>query len=166
MDFQYRYKLKKSDKKKIKELLLSTGFFYDFEIQVAIEIVEQTISKGEAVSGYQFVIAEDENKMLGFSCFGSAPCTVESYDLYWFAVHKDSMNRGLGSKILSHTEEIISSKGGMNIWIETSSRLTYTPTRAFYKKKGYMVQAELPDFYAPGDNKVIFLKKMLNGKNL
>jgi len=160
MDFHYRYKLKKSDRKKIRDLLLSTGFFYDHEIKVAVEIMELAYRKGENSSGYHFVIAENENKVLGFSCFGAAPCTVASYDLYWLAVYKDSMNRGLGGKILSHTESIISGKGGVNIWVETSSRSTYSPTRAFYKKKGYMIQAELPDFYAPGDNKVIFLKKV------
>lgn len=160
MDFHFRYKLKKSDRKKIRILLLSTGFFYDHEIQVAMDIIELNLRKGENLSGYHFIIAEHENNMLGFSCYGAAPCTEGSYDLYWFAVHKDSMNRGLGGKILLHTEEKISSRGGTNIWVETSSRATYGPTRAFYKKKGYVVQAELPDFYAPGDNKVIFLKKV------
>lgn len=160
MDFQYRHQLKKSDKNKIRDLLLSTGFFYDYEIQVAIDIVGLTLMKGEKSSGYHFIIAEHENKILGFSCFGAAPCTLASYDLYWFAVQKDSMNRGLGGKILSHTEAIISGKGSANIWVETSSRSTYSPTRAFYRKKGYVVQAELPDFYGPGDNKVIFLKKV------
>ena len=160
MDFQYRYQLKKSDRNKIRDLLLSTGFFYDYEIKVAVDIVELVYRNGEDTSGYHFVIAEKDDKMLGFSCFGAAPCTLASYDLYWFAVHKDSMNRGLGGKILSHTEAIITGKGGANIWIETSSRTTYSPTRTFYKNKGYAVQAELPDFYAPGDNKVIFLKKV------
>jgi ribosomal protein S18 acetylase RimI-like enzyme len=159
MDFHYRYKLKRSDRKKIREILRSTCFFYDFEIQVAIDIVEQTLRKGEESSGYHFVVAENGNEMLGFSCYGAVPCTVGSYDLYWIAVHKGSMNRGLGGKILAHTESIITGKGGRNIWIETSSRSTYTSTRAFYKKKGYEVQAELQDFYAPGDNKIIFLKK-------
>jgi ribosomal protein S18 acetylase RimI-like enzyme len=160
MNFHYRYQLKKTDKNKIRELLLSTGFFYDYEIKVAIDIVESVLLKGENSSGYHFVIAEHENKILGFSCFGTVPCTIASYDLYWLAVNKDSMNRGLGGKILSHTEALIFDKGGKNIWIETSSRATYSPTIAFYKKMNYDIQAELPDFYAPGDNKVIFLKKI------
>ncbi len=159
MDFHYRYKLKKSDRKKIGDLLLSTGFFYDHEIRVAVDIVKSAYQTGEEKSGYHFVIAEHENKILGFSCFGIAPCTIASYDLYWLAVCKGSMNKGLGGKILDKTESIIAGKGGVNIWIETSSRNKYSRTRKFYKKKGYQVQAELRDFYAPGDNKVIFLKK-------
>lgn len=159
MDFHYRYRLKKSDKKQINEILLATGFFYDHEIQVALDIVEITLTRGEDSSGYHFVIAENGNKMLGFCCYGAAPCTVASYDIYWFAVRKNLMNKGLGSKILSQAEAFIREKGGKNIWIETSSRSTYDPTRSFYIKRNYLVQAELPDFYAPGDNKVIFLKK-------
>jgi ribosomal protein S18 acetylase RimI-like enzyme len=160
MNFQFRYQLKKSDRKKIQDLLFSTGFFYDYEIKVAVEIVELTLRKGEAASGYHFIIAEHEKKVLGFSCYGAAPCTIASYDLYWLAVQKDHMNRGLGRRILTHTEELIASRGGKNIWVETSSRSAYSPTRAFYKKMNYFVQAELTDFYAPGDNKLIFLKKV------
>ncbi len=162
MDLHYRYKLKKSDRNQIEEILHSTGVFYDHEIQVALDIADIALVRGEDLSGYHFVIAEYGNKILGFCCYGAAPCTMVSYDIYWFAVRKNLMNKGLGSKILSQAETFIREKGGENIWIETSSRSTYNSTRTFYEKRNYLVQAELPDFYAPGDNKVIFLKKILN----
>lgn len=161
MDFNYRYNLVDTDKQTLRELLVSTGFFYDYEIQVAIELVETTLEKGEASSGYQFIIAEDNDKILGFSCFGATPCTKDSYDIYWIAVNKDMINKGIGGQILFHTEEKIYKNGGRHIWVETSSRAIYVPTREFYRKKGYEIKARLPDFYGPGDNKVIFLKKCL-----
>ena len=42
--------------------------------------------------------------------------------------------------------------------VETSSRDDYAPTRAFYLACGYQIVAELPDFYAPGDGKLIYLR--------
>jgi hypothetical protein len=42
--------------------------------------------------------------------------------------------------------------------VETSSRPLYEPTRRFYLACGYRLEAQLEDFYAPGDGKVIFLK--------
>ena len=36
----------------------------------------------------------------------------------------------------------------------------YAPTRAFYLRCGYEIAAELPDFYEPGDGKVIFVKTL------
>lgn len=159
MDIIYRYNLNATDIHALRDLLISTEFFYDYEIQVAIELIETTLEKGEVSSGYHFIIAEDNEKILGFSCFGAAPCTQDSYDIYWIAVNKDMMNKGIGGHILSHTEENIYKSGGRHIWIETSSRAIYNPTREFYRKNGYEIKAELPDFYGPGDNKVIFLKK-------
>jgi hypothetical protein len=49
---------------------------------------------------------------------------------------------------------------GKNIWIETSSRKDYDTTRAFYEKLNYIIAAELKDFYAPGDHKVIYHKPL------
>ena len=42
--------------------------------------------------------------------------------------------------------------------VETSSRETYTPTRRFYEALGYWEAGRIPDFYGPGDDRVIFLK--------
>ncbi len=44
------------------------------------------------------------------------------------------------------------------VYVETSTRPQYAPTRSFYLACGYHLVAELPDFYAPRDGKAIFLK--------
>jgi hypothetical protein len=44
--------------------------------------------------------------------------------------------------------------------IETSSQPLYEPTRAFYLRKGYAEVARVPDFYADGDDRVIFAKRI------
>ena len=65
--------------------------------------------------------------------------------------------RGIGKALLQMSEEIIS-KGGQRIYVETSSRAQYEPTRKFYRSCGYQEEAMLSDFYAPGDDKVIYVK--------
>jgi hypothetical protein len=44
------------------------------------------------------------------------------------------------------------------IIIETAGRPDYAPTRAFYQARGYSPVATVPDFYAPGDDQVVFVK--------
>lgn len=156
----FRYQLKKTDVQQIKELLVSTDFFYGYEIDVALELVEITLEKGEKDSGYYFILAEEDGKVTGYCNFGPTPCTDASYDLYWIAVYKDTMNKGLGGVLLEKCEEAIQKMGGTNIWVETASRPQYLPTRKFYEKKGYEQKAQLPDFYAPGDDKIVYLKKV------
>ena len=65
---------------------------------------------------------------------------------------------GLGTQLLEQTEEAIASYGGTRVYIETSARALYAPTRAFYLARGYSQIAELEDFYAPGDAKAMYLK--------
>ena len=46
------------------------------------------------------------------------------------------------------------------MYVETSSRPLYRPTRRFYQARGYAPQAVLPEFYAPGDDKMIYVKTL------
>ena len=44
------------------------------------------------------------------------------------------------------------------IVVETAGREDYAPTRAFYEARGYRRAAVIPDFYAPGDDQVVYVK--------
>ena len=50
--------------------------------------------------------------------------------------------------------------GGSRIYVDTSQRAQYASTRAFYENAGYKLDAVLAEFYAPGDNKVIYCKSL------
>jgi ribosomal protein S18 acetylase RimI-like enzyme len=155
----YRRELKPADRLEIRKILESTNVFYDFEVDIAIEIVDDFLERGEE-SGYYFIVAESEDKVLGYVNYGPVPCTQTSWDVYWIAVSKDTMNRGIGKVLMKMAEDNIHDRNGINVWVETASRADYAPTRAFYHRVGYTVAAELTDFYSPGDNKVIFHKKV------
>ena len=60
--------------------------------------------------------------------------------------------------LIERTETAIAAMGGTRIYIETSSRSLYEPTRGFYLKHGYKQEALIKDFYAPGDSKIIYAK--------
>ena len=49
---------------------------------------------------------------------------------------------------------------GTALYAETSGRLQYAPTRSFYRRCGYREAAVFADFYAPGDDKVVFEKHL------
>lgn len=157
MEITYRNHLVHSDPVAIKSILESTGVFYDYEIKVALEIVDDFLIK-ESDSGYSFIIAENESSVLGYINFGPTPCSSISWDIYWIAVKKEFMNLGLGKILLNKAEEVIKKNKGLNVWVETSSRKEYESTRAFYLKRGYKIASELMNFYSQGDNKIIFQK--------
>jgi D-alanine-D-alanine ligase len=145
------------DPEHVREIVESTGFFSPAETAVAVELVEERLQRG-LESGYLFLFAERGDAMLGYSCYGPIAGTRSSFDLYWIAVHHDFRTQGLGSWLLRETETLIRDQGGTRIYVETSSREQYVPTRRFYERHGYFREALLKDFYAPGDGKVVYVK--------
>ena len=146
------------DKKAIEEILRSTDFFYEFEIETALEIADETISKGEEKSGYRWMKIMDDDGIVAFANYGKNSFSTHSWDLYWIAVHQNSRNKKLGSVLLKAIEEDVRNEGGKILWIETSGRPMYASTEGFYKHNGYTLHASLKDFYADGDPKQIYSK--------
>ena len=152
-----RNELRSEDRAPLVALLQATGFFNAQELEVALELVDDRLEHGEA-SHYRFLVLEAGDEVVGYACWGPIPGTLASADLYWIAVHPGRQGQGLGRTILDAAETGIAREGRTRVYLETSSRPQYAPTRAFYLRCGYEVAAELPEFYAPGDGKVIFLK--------
>lgn len=148
-----------SDIESVREIVVSTGFFYDYEVPVAVELVEAAVEDGEA-SGYSFIFAEVDGKVVSYSCFGQIAGTDAGYDLYWIVTHNDFRGSGIGKYILEATEQTAKSRGARFIVAETSSLDKYTPTRNFYLKNGYLEEGRIADYYQLGDAKVIYVKRL------
>ena len=160
-NIKYRDTVTKKDIDNVKEIVSSTNFFHDYEIKVAVELVEETILKGSE-EGYRFIFADYNNKPIGYCSYGLIPCTKSSYDLYWIAVHNEYRNKGIGKKLLSKTEKIIFDAGGTAVYAETSSQDLYEPTRRFYTLNNYNEEARLKNYYKQGDDKIVYTKRLRN----
>ena len=84
----------------------ATGFFSEEEALIAVELVEERLSRGEE-SGYFFLFAEEQQRLLGYACFGPIPGSVHSYDLYWIVVDPEVQGRGIGKKLLAESERLM-----------------------------------------------------------
>jgi len=140
------------------EITKSSGFFTDEEVLMADEVAREAISKGEEVSGYSFIFCSVNGEKVGYSCYGPIPCTDKRYRVYWLAVDESCRREGFGALLLEETEKAISKLGGKRIYLETSMREQYTPTRDFYRKCGYIAEAKLDNYFYDGDGMVIYVK--------
>ena len=77
---------------------------------MAVELAEERLAKGPA-SGYHFVFAERDGRVLGYTCYGPIALTDGSYDLYWIAVDKSTQGQGLGRLLMEKSEETDSGRG-------------------------------------------------------
>lgn len=152
-----RRELRRHDREALAQTLAATGFFNHEELAVALELVDDRLAHGER-SHYRFLVAEVMGAVVGYACWGPIPGTQESADLYWIAVHPDHQGSGVGRALLAAAEAWMLAEDRPRCWIETATRPQYAPTRAFYLACGYALAAELPDYYAPGDGKAIFVR--------
>lgn len=154
--------LAKQDHDPVRVILQNAGNFTAEEIETAIELVDEWLDDGED-SGYLTYVLESTNDpfpIVGYICFGEAPLTTGTYDLYWIAVDTKHHRGGFGKKLIQFAEKEIGRRGGRMLLIETSSLETYGGTISFYERSGYEIVARLKDYYKPGDDKLIFCKRL------
>ena len=139
----------------VKNIVESTGFFYDIEVPIAIDLVKDTFEGGQ---DYKFLFVEFNDETIAYTCYGLIDGTVGGYDLYWIVTHNDYRDQGIGKKLLEETHLRVKNDGGRYIVAETSSIEKYLPTRKFYENNQYNKEAIIRDFYRIGDDKIIYVK--------
>jgi len=152
-----------ADRSGVFRILENAGNFTPEEVATALELIDEWLELGEH-SGYLTYVLEareeGNSEVLGYSCFGPTPLTESTYDLYWIAVDKSKHRGGVGKRLLKFTEEEIGRRGGQMLLVETSSQETYGGTIQFYEKTGYELVGKIKEYYKPGDDKLIFVKKL------
>jgi len=147
------------DKPAIMRILTATPQFKPAEVAVAEEVIDSYL-KDPLGSGYHIFVAEVDSLVMGYICYGPTPLTEGTWDIYWVAVAPEEQGRGIGRALLTFAEDRIKESHGRLALIETSSKPEYVRTRRFYHGQGYEQVCHIPDFYAPGDDKLIFQKRL------
>lgn len=150
--------LERNDVEPLKEILQATDVFRDEEIEVAIELMEATL--GNTEDYVQKTIVDDAGNVQGYYCVGPTPMTQSTFDLYWIAVNPDYHGKGIGYQLLNDCERTVGSMKGNLIVVETSSLPKYEGTRRFYVRNKYFEAARIRDYYAQGDDLMIYTKHL------
>jgi ribosomal protein S18 acetylase RimI-like enzyme len=143
-----------ADRGRLEEITRAVGVFRKEEVPVALEVFDGAVANSP---DYIALGAEYGGRLAGWICWGPTPCTLGTYDLYWMAVDPTLHGAGIGSALLTAMERRLASVARLVI-VETAGRADYAPTRAFYEARGYRAVSRIPDFYAPGDDQVVYVK--------
>jgi GNAT superfamily N-acetyltransferase len=140
------------------DLTAATGFFKPHEVDT-LQLVLDDLHQGRGEGGRCFVLEEGES-ILGFVYHAPEPMTEGSWSLWWIVVRTDIQGHGLGARLLKFAEQDSLENGARVLFVETSNLPHYEPTRQFYLKRGYEQEARLRDYYAEGDDQIIFRKRL------
>jgi ribosomal protein S18 acetylase RimI-like enzyme len=143
-----------ADRAAVEQITRATGLFREDELPVAVEVLDAAAAGDPS---YTALAAEVDGRVVGWICWGPTPCTVGTWDLYWMAVDPSLQGSGVGTALIHEMEQRLAGLARV-IVVETAGRPDYAGTRAFYEARGYRAVATIPDFYAPGDDQVVYLK--------
>lgn len=108
---------------------------------------------------FLFIVSRDASRAVdGFACYGPIPFTDRVWDLYWICVERSRQRNGVGRELIRCVSQHLRAHTARAIYLETSQSDAYRAARAFYEREGFECIAQLPDFYASGEGKVIYRK--------
>jgi ribosomal protein S18 acetylase RimI-like enzyme len=145
-----------ADRRRIEEITRAVSVFRADEVPVALEVFDGAVAGSP---DYVALGATVDERLVGWICWGPTPCTLGTYDLYWMAVDPAAQAAGIGTALLREMEGRLAGSARL-IVVETAGRPDYRPTRAFYEARGYRKASVIPDFYAPGDDQVVYVKAL------
>jgi ribosomal protein S18 acetylase RimI-like enzyme len=143
----------------IQTIAAKVGVFSPEEVDCVQDLWNDFQREGDE-SGYIFLVYRDAQRLLGFACYGPTPMTHGTYDFYWLAVDPDTHGRGVGRALLNEVERDVLHRGGHLLLIETSSTPAYAAARRLYENAGCTREALIHDFYALGDDLVLYSKHL------
>jgi ribosomal protein S18 acetylase RimI-like enzyme len=151
--------LEKPDRERIECILAEVKVFSSEEIKVALELIDSCLSGNP---DYIIKVAKGEDGMvLGYICYGQIPLTDAVWDIYWVVVSEKFQKKGIAERLLRYIEDDLKLCKARAIMVETSSRPEYNPARSFYVKTGFSEVSRIKDFYAYGNDKVIYKKDLV-----
>ena len=146
--------LSRADLPAVATILDATGLFPS---ELLADMAEPFLS---ASAEHRWLVICDGEAVLGFAYSEPERMTDQTHNLLAIAVLPDRQNQGIGKQLVKAMETWLAEEGGRVLLVETSSLGEYEGTRAFYRGQRFTREACIRDFYAEGEDKIVFWKKL------
>lgn len=152
--------LAQRDRGKLYSMLTEVRVFTPEEIEVAMELID-IVLRDPGQKDYQIhCMADEQDEVVGYICYGPVPMTQGTFDLYWIVVDPQVQGQGVGSKLVDFLEAVAKERRVRMILVDTSSVPPYERSRKFYLRHGFQEVARVPDYYHPGNDRITFCKRL------
>jgi GNAT superfamily N-acetyltransferase len=128
-----------------------------FPSEMLAEMAEPYLSGSEP---HIWLVAQAEATVLGFAYCEPERMTDGTYNLLAIAVEPTQQSGGIGQLLVAAIEQKAKAMEARVLLVETSSLSEYKRTRSFYDQLGFDREAVIREFYAMGEDKVVFWKQL------
>jgi len=113
-----------------------------------------------AQAPHHWLVAAAGDRAIGFAYAEPERMAEGTFNLLAIAVDPARQATGIGKALVAGLEDVLRRGGGRLLIVETSSLDDYAGTRAFYAVQAFTQEARIRDFYADGEDKIIFWKRL------
>ena len=107
-----------------------------------------------------WLTCERDGRAIGFCYAAPEPLTEGTWNMLAIAVLPEVQGIGAGNAVVAELERILREQGHRVLIVDTSGSSQFEDTRSFYRKNGYTEEARIRDFWAAGDDKIVFWKAL------
>lgn len=107
-----------------------------------------------------WLTCEMDGTAIGFCYAVPEELTEGTWNMRAIAVSPSKQGSGAGAALVQELESDLRKRGYRILIADTSGTDEFSATRQFYHKNGYAEEARIRDFWAAGDDKIIFRKAL------
>ncbi len=125
-----------------------------------LELIKASLADYFSGNSNDHWFSADENGLVGVIYCAPEAMTNGTWNVLMLLVDRDRQRQGYGSALISYVEQTLRDRGERLLIVETSSLDEFEPARQFYSKCGFKEEARIQDFYAAGEDKIVFTKAL------
>ncbi|MEO9826680.1 MAG: N-acetyltransferase [Paracoccaceae bacterium] len=107
-----------------------------------------------------WITCEESGGVIGFCYVLPEQLTEGTWNMAAIAVSPKNQGQGAGRALVQEVEATLAKRGIRVLIVDTSGTDAFEQTRAFYRSNGYVEEARIRDFWADGDDKIVFWKSL------
>lgn len=146
--------LDRSDLPSIRSIVDGTGLFPP---EMLGPMAEPFLAKREP---HHWLVACLDERVAGFAYTEPERMTDGTFNLLAIAVDPAFQRRGIGRALVKGLMDRLRAQGGRVLIVETSALDGYAGTRSFYARQHFAEEGRIRDFYADGEDKILFWKHL------
>jgi GNAT superfamily N-acetyltransferase len=105
-------------------------------------------------------LTADDGEPVGVAYCAPEPVASGTWNLLMLWTRSDRHGKGHGAALVKQVERALQDQAARLLIVETSGLPAFAAARSFYAKCGFVHEASIRNFFAAGDDKLVFTKSL------